>query len=410
MTTRAHPRAWDLLLTALLLGAALLVHATAYDAVPANLHPDALSFVLTAAAILPVAVRRLWPLAALLACFPGLLLLMALHYPVGTSVLGVEVAFYTVVAWGSRREARWGVLVLAAGLAATAALDPFDLSAEGVAVNVAVLVGGWILGTGSRDRRERHAVDVARARAEARAERDRAARASAEERLRITRELHDVIGHALSVMVVQAGVAEHLMDSRPADARRAVRAVMDTGRGSLTEMRRMLGVLRDEPRDEADEHGPAPGLSGLPALVERVERAGLPVTLAVTTGGVALPEGLELAAFRIVQEALTNSLKHARAGRADVRIAGTPSALEIEVTDDGTAPAGDAPGGHTGPAGDAPGGHGLIGMRERVAVYLGDFEAGPLSGGGFRVRARLPLHTAAAVAAGEPTGHSEMPA
>jgi signal transduction histidine kinase len=164
-------------------------------------------------------------------------------------------------------------------------------------------------------------------------------------------------------------------------------------------MRRMLGVLRDEPRDAADEHGPAPGLAALPGLVERVERAGLPVTLTVATGGVALPEGLELAAYRIVQEALTNSLKHARAGRADVRIAGTPDVLEVEVTDDGTAP-----------AGDAPAGHGLIGMRERVAVYRGELEAGPLSGGGFRVRARLPLHTAAAVVAVEPTGHCETPA
>lgn len=399
MTTRALPRAWDLLLAAVLLGAALLVHGTAYDAVPANQHPDVLSFVLTTAAVLPVAFRRIRPLATLLACFPGLLALMALDYPVGTSVLGVEVAFYTVAAWGTRGDARWGVLALAAGLAATAVLDPFDLSAEGIAVNIAVLVGGWILGTGSRERRERHQFEVARARAETRSELDRAGRARAEERLRITRELHDVVGHALSVMVVQAGVADLILDRHPAEARRAIRAVMETGRESLTDMRQMLGVLRDEP-SAAEEQEPAPGLAGLPSLIKRVERAGLPVTLTVTTGDLVLSAGLELVAFRTVQEALTNSLRHARATRADVRIVGTPELLEIEITDDGTAPPGDAPG-------DAPAGQGLIGMRERVSVYHGDLETGPLVGGGFRIRARLPMRTARAA---EPTGDSEVPA
>ncbi|MEV4511187.1 sensor histidine kinase [Dactylosporangium sp. NPDC049525] len=390
MTTRAY-RAWDLLLTAVLLTAALLVHATAYDAVPANRSPDVVSLILTAAAIVPVALRRAYPLATLIACWPGLLALMALQHSVGASTLGVEVAFYTVVAWDTRRNARWAVLVLLAGLAATTALQPSDLSAEGIAVNGAILVGGWILGTGSRQRRERHAEDIARAQFQAQAERDRAARATAEERLRITSELHDVIGHALSVMVVQAGVAEHLMDSRPAQARAAVTAIMETGRSSLAEMRRMLAVLREgDPAGDGVDAEPAPGLVQLPRLVERVERAGLPVTLTVAGGDAPLPAGVELAAYRIVQEALTNCLKHARATRAEVRLTCTAQAVEIEVTDDGAGPA--------QPAADADGGpavrgHGLIGMRERVAMYRGELDSGRVHGGGFRVWALLPLGT-----------------
>ena len=192
-----------------------------------------LSFVLTAAAVLPLAVRRAFPLAVLIACLPSLIALMALHFAVGTTVLGVEVAFYTVTAWDTRRNARWGVLVVLVCIGVTALLGPVDLSAEGIAVNGAVLIGGRILGTGTRERRERHAVEIRAAQARAQAEQDRAARATAEERLRITRELHDVLGHALSVMVVQAGAARHLMDNQPAKAREAVTAIAETGRFSL---------------------------------------------------------------------------------------------------------------------------------------------------------------------------------
>ncbi|MGI5241587.1 sensor histidine kinase [Dactylosporangium sp. CA-139066] len=369
-TRRAPVRAWDLALAAVLLAAAVLVHATAYDAVAANRAPDPLSYALTAAAVAPVALRRVRPLAVLVACFPGLLALMALHYSVGTAVLGVGVAFYTVAAWDTPRNGRLGVAVLVTGLAATAVLDPIDLSAEGIAVNGAVLLGGWILGSGTRERRERHAAEMLRAQAEA-------ARASAEERLRITRELHDVLGHALSVMVVQAGVAEHLMDSRPEQARRAVAAIAETGRGSLEEMRRMLTVLRDETSPPQE---PAPRLATPPRLVERVERAGLAVTLTLDVGGAQLSEGVELAVYRIIQEALTNCFKHARAARAEVRVTHAGGAVEVEVTDDGA-----------GPAAGPGGGQGLAGMRERVAVYRGELDTGPGERGGFRVRARLPV-------------------
>jgi signal transduction histidine kinase len=384
-TARPRFRVWDLLLAAVVLVAALLVHATGYDAVPGNRAPSALSFVLTAAAVVPLAVRRTYPLAVLIACLPGLIALMALHFPVGTTVLAVEIAFYTVTAWDSRGNARWGVLVVLVFVGATALLGPVDLSAEGIAVNGAVLVGGWILGTGTRERRERHAIEIRGAQARAQAERDRAARATAEERLRITRELHDVLGHALSVMVVQAGVAGHLMDKQPEKAREAVTAIAETGRNSLAEMRRMLAVLREDD-DGGDRlpHDPAPRLAQVPALVERVEAAGLRVILTTCSDCGAVPEGVELAAYRIVQEALTNCLKHARAGRAEVRLTREHDAVEVEVLDDGEGPA----------SVPARAGHGLIGMRERVAVYGGELQTGPATGGGFRVWARLPLHPA----------------
>ncbi|MFI5912450.1 sensor histidine kinase [Dactylosporangium sp. NPDC051541] len=373
MTAATHPRPGDLLLTTAVLTAALIVHGSGYDAVATNRAPDVLSLLCTIAAVVPLVLRRIRPFAVFVACWPGLLALMALHYSVGAAVLGVEVGFYTVVAWGSAARARRAGLVLLAGLGATVALRPVDLSLEGIAVNCAVLLGGWVLGTGVRQRRERHVEDLARAQAQA----------EAEERLRITRELHDVLGHALSVMVVQAGVAEHLMDSRPDQARQAVAAIAETGRGSLAEMRRMLTVLRmGDPGDPFDTE-PAPRLTQLPRLVERVERAGLPVTLTVVGETDSLPEGVELAAYRIVQEALTNCLKHARAARAEVRLTRTAEAVEIEVTDDGVGPV----------RRDGPGGQGLTGMRERVAMYRGTLETGGAGGGGFRVRAVLPMDT-----------------
>jgi signal transduction histidine kinase len=211
---------------------------------------------------------------------------------------------------------------------------------------------------------------------------DRARRAVEDERERIARELHDIVTHHVSVIVIQAGAGLTALDRRPEQARTALEAIDRTSREALTDMRRMLGMLGDSPgADEA--RAPMPGLERLGELIEEVRAAGLPVELSIDGVRRPLDVGVELAAYRIVQEALTNALKHARGARAAVRLAYEPRAIDIEVTDQGGTGRRDL--GETG-----SGGRGLIGMRERVAAYGGDLEAGPTPTG-FRVHARLPI-------------------
>jgi signal transduction histidine kinase len=268
---------WDVPLAAVTVAVALGVHLADLDAIPANRSADALSVLLTVAATAPLALRHRHPLAVLAVCLAGVLALAAGRYAVGTAPLGAIIAFYTVAAVGSRRTARRGVVVLVVGLAVLALLRPIDLSAEGILVNCAMLVGGWVLGTGIRERRALHEAQVLEAERRVELERERGSRAAAEERLRITRELHDVLGHAMSVMVVQAGVAEHLLDTQPSQARDAIARIGRTGRSSLQELRQLL----HNTRDTADAAGlrPQPGLADLPSLVAQVEAAGLPVEL-----------------------------------------------------------------------------------------------------------------------------------
>jgi signal transduction histidine kinase len=205
------------------------------------------------------------------------------------------------------------------------------------------------------------------------------AEAVASERATIARELHDVIAHSVSVMTVQAGAARLLLGDDSTRAREAILAVEQTGRQALAEMRRLLGILR------GDEHetrlAPQPGISNIASLVEQLRRAGLPVDLIVEGDAQPLPPGVDLAAYRVVQEALTNALKHAGAARAEVLIRYGKTALELAITNDG----------HVRRNGS--GGHGLVGMRERVTLYGGEFHAGPRREGGYAVRATLPLET-----------------
>lgn len=210
------------------------------------------------------------------------------------------------------------------------------------------------------------------------------AEAVAGERATIARELHDVIAHSVSVMTVQAGAARLLLDEDSPRAKDSLVAVEQTGRQALGEMRRLLGILRGG-EHEADL-APQPGIADLDALVDQVRAAGLPVDVVVEGEPKPLSPGVDLAAFRVVQEALTNALKHAGAARAQVSVSYHSTALELTVTNNGTAPVNGR---------GRPGGHGLVGMQERVALYGGEFEAGPREGGGYAVRASLPLETAA---------------
>ena len=243
----------------------------------------------------------------------------------------------------------------------------------------------WLIGHVFRTNARRHAELRERAERLER-ERDALSRAAvAEERTRIAREMHDVVAHSLSVMVVQAEAAEAMLDLDPERARRPLSAVQDTGRSALGELRRMLGALR-EAEDAGAPLVPQPGLAGLGELVDHVRAAGLPVELRVEGDARPLPSGVDLSAYRIVQEALTNALKHAGPARAEVLVRYGERDLELSVSDTGRGRDEDANGA----------GHGLAGMRERVALYGGELEIGPRPGGGFALRARLPTGGAAA--------------
>jgi signal transduction histidine kinase len=222
------------------------------------------------------------------------------------------------------------------------------------------------------------------AEAERRAERlerereERAREAVAEERARIARELHDVVGHSVSVMTVQASAVRRLLRPEQEREREALEIVEQTGREALAEMRRLVGVLRRP--EEGPALAPQPGLEHLDRLVAQARESGLPVELHVEGDPRQLPAGVDLTAYRLVQEGLTNAIKHARASRADVTVRYGDGQVEIAVLDDGS-----------GDGGGESGGHGLVGMRERVSVYGGELDAGPQPGGGFRLRAKLPV-------------------
>ncbi|WP_218006735.1 sensor histidine kinase [Microtetraspora fusca] len=334
---------------------------------------------------LPVAVRRLWPVAVLSTVVTmslAALLLGVLRDP----FLAACYALYAVVL---ARPPRGRTATSVAGVLTAAgftALLAFGLSLPetpswwmnrlgSVPVSLVAMAGTLTVARAVRGRRyyaARWAEQVAQ-------------RAVTEERLRIARELHDVVAHGMSLIAVKAGVANHVAEARPEEAREALRVIETASRDALAEMRRMLGVLRSEQepdpgRDAEGAFGPAPGLAGLPALAERAGMAGVRVELEVR-GAERLPDGVELSVFRIVQEALTNVVKHAAPARCRVRVEAGAREVRVEVTDDG-------PGRRTLPP--APG-HGLVGMRERVMMYGGTFAAGPRPEGGFEVSARLPL-------------------
>jgi signal transduction histidine kinase len=255
--------------------------------------------------------------------------------------------------------------------------DPRGQVGQFVFINLlftVVWVVGFTLG------RKFAAADEAMERA-ARAEREREARARAavaEERARIARELHDVVGHSVSVMTVQASGVRRLLRPDQEREREALLIVERTGREALAEMRRMVGVLRRP--EEGPALAPQPSLEHVDRLVEQAREAGLPVDLRVEGEATELPAGVDLTAYRLVQEGLTNALKHARATRAEVVVNYGDGQIEVTVLDDGT-----------GVGNGDGGGHGLVGIRERVSVYGGELDAGPRPGGGYRLRAKLPL-------------------
>jgi signal transduction histidine kinase len=277
----------------------------------------------------------------------------------------------------NERQARLGLVIVLAG-AATIVYNKPGHGAGELAFAPLLFVIGWLAGYALRERAEQAEAAEVRA-AQAERERDAVARiAVAEERVRIARELHDVVAHAVSVMVLQTGAVRHRLAEKDADDREALEGVERAGRTALAEMRRLLGAMRRD--GDGVQLGPQPGLDDLRPLLEEVGRAGLPVRLYVEGERQAVPRALDLSAYRIVQEGLTNALKHARATEAEVTVRYTPTELEVEVRDDGR-----------GPAASDGLGHGLVGIRERVTIYGGEMSAGPANGRGFVLAARLPL-------------------
>ena len=290
-----------------------------------------------------------------------------------------------LLTFGVAHEASWcavgGLGISAAAVAVTSVAVPAMRAPGEILFSAAIIGGVWLAGryAGGRQRR---ADQMTRYAARLEREQDRlAAEALAHERARIARELHDVIAHSVSVMGVQAGAARLSMDNDADRARQVLISIEETAREAVGEMRRLLGVLRSDGRPP--ELAPQPSLADLPGLLAQSEEAGVAVTLTIEGEPVSLPAGADLAAYRIVQEALTNVRKHAAPCAASVRIAYADGRIALEVRDTGTRAC------H--PDAGKNGGHGLVGMRERAVVYGGTLEAGPDRAGGFRVSAVLPV-------------------
>ena len=334
-----------------------------------------------AAVVLTLVLRRRFPFAAPAGVWLASVALSFVDGRLVTSQGGVYVAgLGAALLLGNVRndvQARIGLAIVLGGAAIVVYNDPTHHSGNLVSTPVAFAIG-WLVGYALRERTEQ--TEAAEERAE-RAERDREAAARvavAEERGRIARELHDVVAHAVSVMVLQVGAVRHRMPESDAENREALQNVEQAGRTALAEMRRLLGAMRRD--DEPAELAPHPGLADLDRLLGDVRAAGLAVRLRVHGDPVELPPGLDLSAYRIVQEGVTNTLKHAHAHQAEVDVHYDARDLRVEVRDDG--------GGS--PTGDGLG-HGLVGIRERVKIFGGEMSAGGAPGGGFLLRARLPL-------------------
>jgi signal transduction histidine kinase len=383
----AHPVVADALVSAFLTVSCLVETAfpSSYGDLPGK-HPDVLCRVLMSVVVMSLTLRRRMPVPVMAFTLAGNILLTALGYvPTLGTDLACLVALYSVASHrGLGTSLPVGVLALVTYITTMAAQGhTFWQSVS----NVVLLTGGWWIGRSLRLRRAYLDELEARARRLERAREADSRAARAEERSRIARELHDVVAHHVSVMTVQAGAARRILHRDPEAVQDALSTIEQMGRTALGEMRRLVGVLRTEAEPARSELSPQPGVNDVSGLVEQLRETGLQVQLWIEGESRSLSPGVDLAAFRLVQEALTNTLKHAGPqARAWVRIQYADRQLEIEVEDDGRGMAAGL-----GRPGGGGNGHGLMGMRERVALYGGDLRIGPRSGGGFEVRARFPL-------------------
>ena len=376
-----EPRAVDLIVAGCLAVLAAALFSATRHPLPAAL--------LGALGATAVATRRRAPRLSIVTLAVSSVLIAVTDHGVGqpTQAIVATLCFYTLGCCAGRGIGQLvDVALLALAVGVTAVSPP--RSASSVAVTwTCFVVLPYLVGRTVASRRALTAELEANAERARREQEVRARSAAAEERTRIARELHDVIAHSLSVMVIQTVAAREVATADPSSARTALAAVQVAGREALLEMRQMIGVLRHGDAELAGSA--APGLDQLDLLAQRARMSGLPVKLAVNGRRRALPEALDLVAFRVVQEALTNAIKHAGPARATVTVTFREDRLELEICDDGRGACRELPG-------EASGGHGLVGMRERLALFDGELSTGPQLGGGFRVYACLPVVEAAA--------------
>jgi signal transduction histidine kinase len=387
---------WFELLIAVLAIAGMLELVVGRDSPGAPTTSLWISVPAVAVLVLPLFARRRFPFAAPAAYW---LIAAALTFVDGLLIpfigsLGV-VGLATAFLLGNLRDERQagiGLAIVLGGIAVVVANIPGPQPASVLVFVPLRFVVAWVAGYALRERslqaeaaemratlaeREREAAEMRAMLAER--EREAAARvAVAEERARIARELHDIVAHAMSVMVLQVGAVRHKLPPALEEDRDALGHVEQAGRTALAEMRRLLGAMRRD--GDGVELGPQPGLDALDSLVEDVIRAGLPVRVHLDGEPFPLPRAIDLSAYRIVQEGLTNALKHSHAGQADVTVRYRPDEIELEVADDGE-----------GPTTSNGNGHGLVGIRERVHIYGGEMSAGAAPAGGFVLNARLPV-------------------
>jgi signal transduction histidine kinase len=338
-------------------------------------------------AAIPIAIRRRWPVQALAIATVSLSVATGIGQSFAPDPF-IAIPMYQVATVSERRRSVPALVLACLALLIAAAVGTATHPREGDATfSVLLAVAAWFVGDSVRQRRIYQAGLAAQRAQKEREERERAQRSVAEERLRIARDLHDVVAHSLSVIAVQSGVGSHVIDEHPEQAKQALIDVGNTSRSALDELRRMLGVLRQE--DPRLDLAPAPGVAELPSLVDQVRATGLDVETRIDETAIqGIPPLVELAVYRIVQEALTNVVKHASARTATIEIRREREELVVEVTDDG---AGALTAYHAAPAVH----HGIVGMRERTALFEGSLAAGPRPGGGWRVLARIPLQTSA---------------
>jgi signal transduction histidine kinase len=374
----------DLALAVMFTAGTAFITAKLHEEQPDRRAADLLAYASIVLAGIAVAVRRRWPGVALVLATVACAVFAARQYDGGPIYLVVPFCLYTYATLSSRRDAVRAAVITCIALVGPALVADFKRET----LVWAVLFPSWaaasvLLGQGQQTKREQLRALEDRARFLEESREEEALRRVAEERLRIARDLHDVVAHSLASINVQAGVGAHLMDREPEQARRSLLAIKDVSAESLAELRATLGVLRGQVGEDGElPRAPAPGLGDLDRLVHGAAGTGLAIELRVQGLEAPLAPAVDVAAYRIVQESITNVLRHAGDASARVTVRHRADVLELEVEDDGV--------GATLPAPDHEAGHGIAGMAERAASVGGTLETGPRATGGFRVRAVLP--------------------
>jgi signal transduction histidine kinase len=365
---------------------------------------DVLAVVLTLLANMPLALRRRAPMTVLVACEASLVVYEACGYWLGLNQLGPQIALLTLASQRPRRWTAVGAAVIAPGLIYGTVHTWNGSTLDIVALSSVWVVAIGVVGDGMRRLKDYSAIVADNAAQLGSEQHEREQRAVLLERVRIARELHDVVAHHMSVIAVQAGLARYVFSSDPPTAEKALRAVAEMCSEGLDEVRRLVTVLRPDLErgaagDQYDQQ--TPGIEQLPMMIERVGLTGVAIEFTVSGQVQPLPAGLELCAYRVVQESLTNVIKHARGARVFVSLQYAPNHIIVRITNDGR---GGTPNGRPGDLGG--GGKGLTGMYERAMLYEGTLSAGALPQGGFEVVLTLPIRHAAAERAQPPNSPS----